>query len=928
MSRTRGSTSAEPADAGAASTPSQNDAGGDFVVVNIPEELDHHHLAEILPEIPDLTTATPDVVLFLYELVAKQYALLDSSQRDLDELKAENERKDVELEQAFLEKESVSKESETSVISVQEELARVKQERDKLVEENNALKTQLSTVSSSQNATSTEVKALKHQVQDIEREKRDLMGVISRAKKEEETREEEIQSLRASLRAARQDHQTLESQIRELKSQEASTKFKLDSLTQQLKLAQTEAERTNAELSNKTEEYSKYRRAKHAEMLSLQSSHDSLSQEHTATQASLNALKSSHSTQTNQLSQALSKIQALTGQIAEQEARYADEANGLKRLIQTLEDRDRHQREVVEGIQSQWAAVGETSERRENSLKDKLEQEAKRREEAEKRVEQLENVLGKMSRGDLQMPGTPFRTPGTPGGLAMGEFNEAVLSPTVALASRSQRGGKTFTEVYTEYVGLQEENGQLRSKLADMDRTMTAVVAEIEERAPILAQQRIEYERVTREASQLSAQLNQTLQERDAQAKLATETNQKLTKSTAENGLLQQQLSDLGRQIQTLLREIARRDDPTIPIDEELENVPLAQANDVNAIITNNLVLFRNIESLQQQNQRLLRITRELGEKMESEEREYKAAMEQEQGEAIREAHEAMLELGAQLEAQKRSSDGIIQSYVKERDALKAMLRRAEAAAQQAGLNLNIGQQPVTQNTTVVSDSEIARELHEVQEQFEAYKMEMGVDSTRLRDELTSTQRQAHELGANLAKANAKIEFLNDRHRMHQEQFQLNSREFDELNKRNQNLFDQWTRADIECARVSDDLQVANGRLEQLRNECANLRAEKQIWQGVEARLLDENKTLAMERSHLSDLMSNIQKMHNDLERSGENDRRRLEGQLQMLEGQTQDLRTQLSRERDAVRQISMQKDLEARDLQSRLDRAVSYFST
>lgn len=41
-----------------------------------------------------------------------------------------------------------------------------------------------------------------------------------------------------------------------------------------------------------------------------------------------------------------------------------------------------------------------------------------------------------------------------------------------------------------------------------------------------------------------------------------------------------------------------------------------------------------------------------------------------------------------------------------------------------------------------------------------------------------------------------------------------------------------------------------------------------------------------MERSRLADLMSNIQKMHNDLERSGENDRRRLEGQLQMLENQ------------------------------------------
>lgn len=57
--------------------------------------------------------------------------------------------------------------------------------------------------------------------------------------------------------------------------------------------------------------------------------------------------------------------------------------------------------------------------------------------------------------------------------------------------------------------------------------------------------------------------------------------------------------------------------------------------------------------------------------------------------------------------------------------------------------------------------------------------------------------------------------------------------------------------------------------------------------QSVQSRLVDENKTLALERSHMSDLMVNVQKMHNDLERSGENDRRRLETQLQMLEAQT-----------------------------------------
>ena len=59
----------------------------------------------------------------------------------------------------------------------------------------------------------------------------------------------------------------------------------------------------------------------------------------------------------------------------------------------------------------------------------------------------------------------------------------------------------------------------------------------------------------------------------------------------------------------------------------------------------------------------------------------------------------------------------------------------------------------------------------------------------------------------------------------------MHNQELDELTKRNRQLLEQWTRMDIECNRVSEDLHVATGRLEQLRNENANLRAEKKIWE-------------------------------------------------------------------------------------------------
>ncbi|KAJ3503028.1 hypothetical protein NLJ89_g8615 [Agrocybe chaxingu] len=888
------------------------------LTVTLPDDIDEDTLSTLLPD-TNFTTITSEDVVALYRLLASQFVDLDAVQRERDETQGELQRKEIELEQAMQDQESSASELQATVETIREELSQVKQERGQLAESKVALEAQLASISSSQSTSSSQVEALQRRLDDTEREKRDLVVVISRLKEEGSQRDEEIQTLRANLKEARQEHQALESQVRELRSTETSTKFKIDSLTQQLQLSQGEAERVNNELNAKTDEFAKYRRSKHAETATLQAEFDSLTQSHASAEASFKALQSAHTAQAHQLTQALSKVQELTGQLAEQEARYANEASGLKRLVSMMEEREKQAKEIVDNIEQEWASVGEKAERRENLLKEEAERERKARQEAEKRLEQLEGVLERMGRGELPVPtrgtpSTPFHGTATPDLTMDGMMG---LSPTVAMASKAQRTGKTFTEVYADYVRLQEEYARKLAEYDHMDRTLSSVLAQIEERAPILSQQRVEYERLQLEASQLGSQLSQALSERDAQASLAQEQTQKLQKSMQENNVLQRNLDDLGRQVQVLLRDIARRDDPSIPPDEEIDPIASVEV-DTQTLISNHLVLFKSVGSLQVQNQRLLKIIREFGDKMEQEEREYRETMEREQAEAVREAHEAMQDLAAQLERQKKSSDSIIQAYVKERDALKGLLAKAQAGA------------PITTvngDTISAPPNDLAQELVEVQSQFDAYKLEMGVDSSRLRDELIVAQREVNTMSASLAKSNAKIEFLTDRHRMHEEQFRVHNFEIEELSKRNSHLHEQNVRLDIECARVTDQLQEAAGRVEQLRNECANLRAEKKIWESIQTRLVDENRTLAMERSHLTDLMSNVQKMHNDLERSGENDRRRLEGQLQMLEAQTQDLRVQIVQERDSVRNLSLQKEIELKDLQTRLDKNAQEFS-
>lgn len=251
-------------------------------------------------------------------------------------------------------------------------------------------------------------------------------------------------------------------------------------MTQQLQLAQAELERVNAELVAKSEEFTKYRRTKQAELVTLQANYDSTLQNYDSAQSSLKALQSSHASQTHQLTQALTKVHDCTAQLAEQEAIFNNESNGLRRLVSVLETREKQAKDIVDGIEKEWEEYTDKTEKEQKALRAEAEREKKAREEADKKLDHLQTVLEKMGQGELPVPG---RMPGTPmRGLDESMDGMMGLSPSVAIASRAQKTGKTFTEVYADYVRLQEDYAKKCMEYDHMDRTLTQVLAQIEER--------------------------------------------------------------------------------------------------------------------------------------------------------------------------------------------------------------------------------------------------------------------------------------------------------------------------------------------------------------------------------------------------------------------------------------------------------------
>ena len=370
-----------------------------------------------------------------------------------------------------------------------------------IAESRASLRSELSSITGSQASSSQEVAELKAKIEEVEKEKRDLLGVVSRLEEDVAERDEEITNLRESLKASRKEAQELESSVRDIRATERSTavsllgihirlkganyiiygsQFKVETLSHQLQLAKDENERTNSELSKKTEEYSLYRRDKHTEIVKLQSELDTLKQTHNQTTNTLRALQSSHSSQSHQLSQSLQKVQDLTSQLADQDAKYSSEAASLRRLVQMLEERENQAKELVAGIERDWEGLGEKAAASEQKLREALEEEQQRTKELESELEDLRTVLEQVNRGALPVPVVSSASATVVPSDSLYE-----LSPGLAMVNRMQKSGKTFTEVYSEYVKMQGELATKALEIDRLDRTLTDVLNELEERVSI-----------------------------------------------------------------------------------------------------------------------------------------------------------------------------------------------------------------------------------------------------------------------------------------------------------------------------------------------------------------------------------------------------------------------------------------------------------
>ncbi|KAJ2894933.1 hypothetical protein GGI21_005219, partial [Coemansia aciculifera] len=472
------------------------------------------------------------------------------------------------------------------------------------------------TQSLTRSATETQ---LRGQVGQLREEKRQLLEQLGERRDQLDARVTECQRAQESLTELRQQQARDQEELARLRSTTSVSDVNEHMLRQSLELAKNqvtwldeELGRTQGELQQAKADLARGTTTGRAEVARLRADSESQAEVIAELQARAAGLDRG-------LRGKMEAERVAREERAEQAEQFRREMEAQKKLCaeweKTTEAAKAHVRSVEDALREvedrQRQADAETAETAEaqaqqvDGLQRQLDEAAKRIAELEEKLRTANHLLS--SSGGQQQP---------PRGM--------LLSPTASAAAKLQGGQPrlNITQLYTEKTALEDQLRSADAEIACLRESMEQILAELEDRAPIIAAEREEHQQLLADADRIAQDLASVRQEHAQAARLLRDAQRDRDSARRQLAAEQQQAKDQARQIARLLRAVeeTRGGGGGRPMPETRDGGHVAGdedqwLSDVDRVISQKLVAFSDVAELVAQNQRLLRTTRELAAK-------------------------------------------------------------------------------------------------------------------------------------------------------------------------------------------------------------------------------------------------------------------------------------------------------------------------
>ncbi|TID14535.1 hypothetical protein E2P81_ATG08487 [Venturia nashicola] len=871
---------------------------------------------------------------------------IEEKAREHESLQAEKLRSDVELETCVQNGNRRAKQLKESVDKSQKEVEELRKTLSSEETTRASLESELQSIKSSTTNSSSELQTLKSRISALETSNTDALSLLEAKTIAHDKLSDELSAHQKKAVALRRELADAEEKRQAAENASMSAKFREQSLQQEVELLKKNNEWHEKELKHRGSEHTKYRKEKSAQISELNRTLEDVNQANASLQSTEMTLRDRATELDRRLNDALEQIQSKNEEAINRETSFRAELENATRLAElqrksaeTARSRQRELEEELNELKDHAATeIG--------NLQADINAERGDKEVAERRVADLETVRQELevqlaaAREVPSRPSTPRRGPN---GVAIHNTPGRNGSPGLTSTPGGTRlkAPLTVTQIYSDYSKVKAELEAERRDTEELRKTNDEYLDAMQQLEPQFEELQMANASFAQEVQELGTLLEQATKERDGAKKAARIAEGKCSGLNAQINLLRQQTRDLGTQVKILMVELQAREQGLEPMSEEeraqLEQAARGELDDdtidttpTARLISQRLVIFRNIEELQNRNQKLLELTRHLGEEMEGEDAKAKKAQreaDEQELESLRARITQYQDLIKQLTTQS-------ESFVKERDMFRRIVAHrgnlppgtdiADVFAQSVDGSFMAATPSRAHSVEPSADaralSDHIKLLRELQQHFDSYKEEAATDRRALKDRIDQLEKAKSEAQSENAKYLSQLTLTQERTELLRSNFDMAQADNRELSNRLKLISDNAGKQDIRTQQVAEELVEAKGLIDSMRHENANLKAEKDLWKSIDERRTQEYDSLTAERNRLSKMLSDVQSLQNERDLENGETRRRLQARVDGLESELSTVKRKLDEEVEQSKKASLRREYEHEQNRTRIE--------
>jgi nucleoprotein TPR len=886
------------------------------------------------------------------ELVRSLLVQIEAKAREHDELLSEKLRADIENETAVRAGEARARALQATADKAVKDAEELRQQlaqkgmrqgcpigvavnTDRAAESaHQQLETRLQTLQASTSSSSSQVDVLEARVRSLESQNRDTVALHEAKSAAYDRLAEELSAQHQKLVALRKQVSELEDKKQELEAGAKDVTFRENNLRQEIDQLRSSNEWYEGELKTRSADNTRFRKEKNAQIAELQRASADATQ-------TIDSLRSKETSQTKRIEdleqrieQSLLRTQQLQEEAAQTQQSFRAELDNSRRLAELSEERELTAKKRLAEISDEFDEVKDAAAFEVGKLQAECDSEKSKVVQYEEKVAELESLLETQEtqlsemRNSIHVPQTPrrgmngaFSTPARAG------------SPMISTPGGSKKSGLNMTQLYAENIKLKAELRKAEEANDNLRALQNDMLQEIENVHPQLQEQQQENERLNSEFANISGDLSDALAAKEAARKEARKKDGDLQGLEQRHQIDRQIITDITFQNKLLLLEQRRREmgmealspeeqrfleetkDNTIP-DRYLDqnDTPTSRS------LTQNLVLYKNVDELVQRNQELLEQVSNFTQVYEGRQAQEKV----EEQERVKRELEESKEKAEQYKDKNNSLKSIVSQLTKERDMYSRIAENqsrrrggSDAASMSHGTPSQGNSNTNTQSAESIQNSSPFRDL---QKMFDTLKEEHVTDRATAKHQVAELTKEIRQLQHQNVRLESKQQVAQQWHDQQQHRISGLESQKDLLQKRLDAAQDQLASSDLKFQQVMEENVECKGQLESLERANTNLKASQSIWETTRNRLEGEIKTLNEAKSLLSKSLEEKRSDYNEQTLMQAENRRLLESRANSLEVELSNAQRKLQDEVDEHKRLTMRFELDQTDKQRKID--------